>query len=44
MKLLHSRIFRKRGQKLLSNYYKQIEGEHFDQIEAEPIVKKAVGE
>ncbi len=27
MKLVRSRIFRMRGQKLLSNYYKQIEGE-----------------
>lgn len=44
MKLLRSRIFRLRGQKLLSNYYKQIEAEGFNQIEAEAIVKKAVGE
>jgi hypothetical protein len=27
MKLIRSRIFRLRGQKLLSNYYKQIEAE-----------------
>jgi glycosyltransferase involved in cell wall biosynthesis len=35
MKLYRSRIFRIRGQKLLSNYYKQIEGEG---VSAEPSV------